>query len=88
MSRTSKTKKRSPKPKKCKTCGTNITSNEARDSLRFDNDWQQTLAKEQCDDHETKYMNHKCKPHWCGDCGFLIKYEITLTDYIDKSVDE
>ena len=46
------------------------------------------MAKEHCDDHEDKYMNHKCRPHWCGDCGFLIKYEITLTDYIDKSVDE
>jgi hypothetical protein len=88
MSKTSKKKKRSPKPKKCKTCDANITSNEARDSLRFDNDWQQTMAKEHCDDHEDKYMNHKCKPHWCGDCGFLITYEITLTDYIDKSVDE
>ena len=83
-----KKKKRSPKPKHCKTCGKDIIHNEDRDSLRFTNDWQQVMAKEQCDDHEDKYTNHKCRPHWCGDCGFLIKYEITLTEHLDKSVDE
>ena len=86
MSRTSKTKKRSPKPKHCKTCNKNIIENEDRGSMRFTNDWQQIMAKSHCDDHEDKYSNHKCRPHWCGDCGFLITYEITLTDYLSKSV--
>ena len=83
-----KKKKRSLKPKHCKTCGKNITQNEARDSLRFDNDWQKTMAESHCDDHEDKYSDHECKPHWCGDCGFLIKYEIILTNYLNKSVEE
>ena len=92
MSLTSKTKtksvkkkKRSPKPKICKTCGRNIIYNEDRDATRFTNDWHQLRAKEHCDDHEDKYMNHKCRPHWGGDCGVLITYEITLTDYLSKS---
>tara|TARA_R110000796_G_scaffold165121_1_gene281931 strand:- start:4576 stop:4812 length:237 start_codon:yes stop_codon:yes gene_type:complete len=76
------------KNKHCKTCGKDIISNEDRDSLRFTNDWQQVMAKSQCDDHEKRYSNHKCRPHWCGDCGFLIKYEITLTEHINKTVGE
>ncbi len=76
------------KNKHCKTCGKDIISNEDRDSLRFTNDWQQVMAKSQCDGHEKKYSNHKCRPHWCDDCGFLIKYEITLTEHINKTVGE
>ncbi len=29
------------------------------------------------EEHERVYSDHKCKPHWCGDCRYLTKYEIT-----------
>jgi hypothetical protein len=38
------------------------------------------LALEYCEDHETKYNGHKCKPSWCGDCTYLVKYEIEVNE--------
>ena len=70
--------KKKKKSKVCKTCGTHIIKSEDRDQLRYNNTYHQLRTKEYCDDHERKYSDHKCKPHWCGDCGFLIKYEIEI----------
>tara|TARA_Y100000310_G_scaffold234772_1_gene237795 strand:- start:644 stop:1009 length:366 start_codon:yes stop_codon:yes gene_type:complete len=78
---TIKPKKRSTKKvteKICKTCGEDIISNENRNVYRYMDVYAQLQAKEYCKDHEAKYSDHKCKPHWCGDCGFLTKYEITI----------
>ena len=74
-------KKRSRKKKKskiCKTCSQNITANKKNDALRYKDTYHQMLAKDYCSDHETAHSNHKCKPSWCGDCGYLIKYEIEI----------
>ena len=87
MSPTSKTKKRSyikggkvkkPKTKICKTCGQDILANEMRDMYMFNDTYHQLQVKDYCKDHEAIYSDHKCKPSWCGDCGYLSKYEITI----------
>ena len=83
MSPSSKTKKRSskrlkPKVKYCKTCGQDILQNEIRNMFMYKDTYHQLQAKEYCDRHELAYSNHKCKPHWCGDCGYLIKYEVIV----------
>ena len=41
------------------------------------------MAEDYCERHKDKHSNHKCKPAWCGDCGYLTKYEITV-DYKKK----
>ena len=78
----SKRKKRSKKKKVvkkiCKSCGRDIIKNEDRDMLRFTNTYHQLSAKNYCDEHLMSYKDHECKPCWCGDCGFLIKYEIIV----------
>ena len=76
----SKRKKRSKKitSKTCKTCYRDIIENENRDMLRFTNAYHQLSAKNYCDEHEASHSNHKCKPHWCGDCGYLIKYDVEI----------
>ena len=71
-------KARKPKPKICKTCGQDILKNEMRDMFMFHDTYHQLQTKEYCKDHEMSYSNHKCKPCWCGDCGYLSKYEITI----------
>ena len=85
----SKTKKRSyikggkvekAKPKFCNTCHQDILENEMRDMLMFQDTYHQLQAKEYCKDHEAKYSNHKCKPHWCGDCRYLTNYEIEIVE--------
>ena len=38
----------------------------------------QLRVKDYCESHEATYSDHKCKPCWCGDCGYLRKYEITI----------
>ena len=78
----SKRKKRSKKKKTikkiCKSCGRDIIKNEDRDMLRFTNTYHQLSAKNYCDEHIMSYKDHSCKPCWCGDCGFLMKYEIIV----------
>ena len=76
----SKRKKRSKKTtsKSCNTCHRDIIKNEDRDMLRFTNTYHQLSAKNYCKEHETSHSDHKCKPHWCGDCGFLLNYEIRI----------
>ena len=78
----SKRKKRSKKKKVvekiCKTCGEDIIKNENRDMLRFTNTYHQLSAKNYCDEHIMSHKDHSCKPSWCGDCGFLMKYEIVV----------
>ena len=74
-------KKRSRKKKKskiCSTCEQDIIKNKKRDMLIFKDTYHQMLAKDYCKNHETTHSNHKCKPHWCGDCGYLMKYEIEI----------
>lgn len=83
LSPSSKTRKRSSKKTKtknkiCKTCGGDIIENENSYALRFQDTFHQIQTKQYCDDHEAKYSDHKCKPHWCGDCGFLMRYEIEI----------
>ena len=81
MSPPSKTKKRSSKKKKtkfCKTCQQDILENEMRDMLMYKNTYHQLQVKDYCKEHELKYSNHQCKPSWCGDCDYLIKYEIGI----------
>ena len=84
----SKRKKRSKKKttsKSCKTCYRDIIENENRDMLRFTNTFHQVSAKNYCKTHEISHTDHKCKPHWCGDCGFLLSYEISINfDKYDK----
>ena len=71
-------KKKRSKSKICLTCGGDIKSNKKRDMYKFDNTYHQLKTKEYCKEHERTYSNHKCKPHWCGDCDYLIKYEIEV----------
>ena len=81
MSPPSKTKKRSSKKKKtkfCKTCHQDILENEKRDMLMYKDTYHQLQAKEYCKEHEMSHSDHKCKPHWCGDCDYLINYEIII----------
>jgi hypothetical protein len=77
----SKMKKRSRKIAKlklCKTCHQDILKNEIRDMLMFQDTYHQLQAKDYCEEHELLYSDHKCKPCWCGDCGYLTKYEIII----------
>ena len=74
-----KTKKRSkPKKKICGTRGGDILENEIRDMYRFQNSYHQLSVKDYCEEHELDYHDHKCKPRWCGDCGYLSGYEIVV----------
>ena len=72
------------KKKICKTCGQDILMNEMRDMYMFNDTYHQLSVKDYCKEHELVHSEHKCKPHWCGDCGFLIKYEIEI-DWEKKS---
>jgi len=80
--KTEKKKRRSRKTKKysdiCKTCHQDILENEKREMLMFIDTYHQFLAKDYCKEHEAVYSDHKCKPHWCGDCNYLVKYEIEI----------
>ena len=77
--RTSKRKKRSKsKYKHCGTCEQNITLLKKNDGLRYNNKYHRVMVKDYCKNHETSYSYHKCKPHWCGDCEFLIKYIVKI----------
>ncbi len=84
MSPPSKTKKRSSKKrvktKFCKTCGQDILENEKREMFMFQDTYHQLQVKEYCKDHEFTYSDHKCKPHWCGDCNYLVKYDIEIQE--------
>ena len=72
-------KKRFKKKKKiCKTCAIDIIENENRDTLKYSDTYHQLSAKEYCKEHEISHSDHKCKPSWCGDCGFLIQYDIMI----------
>ena len=75
-----KKRKRSKKnkPKLCETCNQDILANEMRNMYMFQDTYHQLRTKEYCEEHESVYTNHKCKPHWCGDCNYLIKYEIEI----------
>ena len=79
-----KKKKRSSKNIVCKTCSRNILKLQKRDLMRYNNKYDLELAKEYCNEHERTYSDHSCKPHWCGDCGYLIKYDVIVNyDNID-----
>ena len=64
--------------KYCDSCNQNITENEKRDALRVTSGFDKRATKNYCKEHELSYSDHKCKPIWCGDCKYLIKYEITV----------
>ena len=70
--------KKKVKKKICKTCAVDIIENEDRDQLRYTDTYHQLNTKEYCDGHEAFHSEHKCKPHWCGDCEFLIKYIVKI----------
>tara|TARA_Y100000310_G_C20239885_1_gene604134 strand:- start:64 stop:405 length:342 start_codon:yes stop_codon:yes gene_type:complete len=77
----SKKKRRSRKrieSKFCKTCGQDILEMEKRDIFMYKDAYHQLRAKGYCKDHETTYGDHKCKPHWCGDCDYLVNYQIEV----------
>ena len=76
--KTSKKRKKARKSKICGTCGENIEKNENKDALRYTNTFHQVMTKNYCDEHERSHKEHTCKPSWCGDCGFLMKYEIEI----------
>ena len=81
----STTKKRSskrpkPKVKHCKTCGQDILQNEIRNMFMYKDTYHQLQTKEYCERHEFTYSNHKCKPDWCGDCDYLIGYQIEIQE--------
>ena len=77
----SKKKKRSkPKSKICNECGEDILENKEEDSLHKDNKYYVMLAEDYCEEHEFRYSRHKCEVEWCGSCGYLKKYWITLVD--------
>ena len=71
-------RKKKAKIKICETCNQDILANEMRDMLMYKNTYHQLQVKDYCKDHEAKYGDHKCKPHWCGDCDYLINYEIEI----------
>ena len=77
-----KKKKRSKKEKKiskyCLTCGQNILKNEIRESYMYKDTYHQLKVKKYCKEHEHMYSDHKCKPNWCGDCDYLINYQIEV----------
>ena len=77
-------KKKNPLYKLCKTCGEDILENERLEGYMFKDTYHQLRAKEHCEDHEQVYSEHKCKPAWCGDCGYLTKYEI-IVDWEKKN---
>ena len=72
--------KRRSKIKKniCKTCNQDILEMEKRKVFMYNDTYHQLRAKEYCKDHEISHSDHKCKPHWCGDCGYLVKYDIMI----------
>jgi len=72
------------KKKICKTCWQDILDNEMRDMYRFQDSYHQLQVKDYCKEHETDHSDHKCKPSWCSDCGFLIKYEIKIKPNEDR----
>jgi len=72
----SRKKKSKTKVKFCKTCNRDILENERRNGFMYKDTYHQLQAKDYCDDHESTYSEHKCKPNWCGDCGYLTKYDI------------
>ena len=79
----SKKKKRSSRKTKkygkiCKTCGQDILENEKRNMFMYKDTYHQLQVKEYCKEHERSYGDHKCKPSWCGDCDYLVKYEIEI----------
>ena len=74
----SRRKKKGPLYKYCKTCGNDILENERRNGFMYKDTYHQLQAKDYCEDHERTYSEHKCKPNWCGDCGYLSKYDITV----------
>jgi|10_taG_2_1085330.scaffolds.fasta_scaffold01707_12 hypothetical protein len=78
LSRKKLSRKKKPKIKICKTCGQDILENERRDMFMFHDTYHQLQTKDYCDKHEDAYNDHKCKPAWCGDCGYLRKYEIII----------
>ena len=82
--KSSKMKKRSRrkiiKTKYCKTCHQDILENEIRDMLMYKDTYHQLQVKEYCKEHELVYSNHKCKPDWCGDCDYLMGYQIEIQE--------
>ena len=81
----SRKKKRSkPKEQICSECGEDILENKEDDSLHKKNKYHVMLAKDYCEEDEIKYSNHKCEVEWCGSCGYLKKYWVTLVNRIGR----
>lgn len=45
-------------------------------SLNWRIPYEKDIAEEYCKQHELKYPSNKCIVEWCGDCGYIIKYDI------------
>ncbi len=71
--------------KYCDTCEQNITENKKRDMWMKNNTYHRLKTKEYCKEHELSYGDHKCKPIWCNDCKYLIKYQV-LVDWDKKKI--
>ena len=69
------------KKKICKTCNQDILKNEMADTFMYKDTYHQLRTKEYCKEHEQKYTNHKCRPSWCGDCDYLINYQIDIQKF-------
>ena len=67
------------KKKYCKSCDWELCEWEKEyPTFHKDIEFDVKRAKDYCEEHELTYSNHKCKPCWCGDCGYLTKYEIEV----------
>ncbi len=73
-----KRRARNSKTKICKTCNQDILANEMRGMFMSHDTYHQLRAKDHCKEHEFKYNDHKCKPIWCDECRYLMKYEIQI----------
>tara|TARA_Y100000310_G_C20483634_1_gene715868 strand:+ start:548 stop:832 length:285 start_codon:yes stop_codon:yes gene_type:complete len=62
----------------CDSCEGNITEYKKRNVLRKKLKRDREMTKEYCKEHERSHSDQSCKPLWCSDCGYLIKYEVIV----------
>ena len=74
-------KRKKTKTKKwCADCGWELDKFEKENpSMHKDNPNDVRLAKDYCEEHTITYGSD-CEPIWCGECGHLKIYQVTLTD--------
>ena len=67
------------KKKSCKTCDWKLDNGRELPILNKDIEQDVKLAKEYCEDHTFIYGSD-CEPKWCGECGYLDKYIVTISE--------